>query len=107
VRSTSSSASTNEWAKGPLSGLERERLSATRLAVTTHRGDYAELQLAYFPLLAYAHERALTPAETVRETYVDDPALVDSDSVRTEVALPIQARGVPTRASQPTEEVSR
>jgi DNA-binding transcriptional MerR regulator len=94
-------------AKGPLSGLERERLSATRLAVTTHRGDYAELQLAYFPLLAYAHERALTPAETVRETYVDDPALVDSDSVRTEVALPIQARGVPNRAPQPTEEVSR
>jgi DNA-binding transcriptional MerR regulator len=68
---------------------ERLRLAPARLAVTTHVGSYEELQLAYFPLLAYAHERGLTPAEVVRETYIDDPATVASDRVRTEVALPI------------------
>jgi DNA-binding transcriptional MerR regulator len=82
-------------AKSPGSGAERVRLGATRLAVTTHVGRYAELQLAYYPLLAYAHERDLTPADTVRETYVDDPAVVATDRVRTEVALPIAAQGVP------------
>jgi DNA-binding transcriptional MerR regulator len=65
-------------------GVERVRLGPTRLAVTTHVGHYEELQLAYFPLLAYAHERGLTPAGPVRETYFDDSG---SDGVRTEVAL--------------------
>lgn len=72
---------------------EHMPLGPARLAVTTHVGRYDELKLAYFPLLAYAHERGLTPADLVRETYIDDPALVDSDRVRTEVALPVAAQG--------------
>jgi effector-binding domain-containing protein len=76
-------------AKSPRSGTDRVRLRPTRLALTTHLGRYDELQLAYFPLLAYAHERGLTPGDVVRETYIDDPETVAEDRVRTEVALPI------------------
>jgi DNA-binding transcriptional MerR regulator len=82
-------------------GADRVRLAATRIAVTTHVGSYDELQLAYFPLLAYAHERSLVPGDVVRETYVDDPARVPPERVRTEVALPIDAQ---TR--NPKKEVS-
>jgi DNA-binding transcriptional MerR regulator len=73
----------------PRTGAEHVKLAPARLAVTSHVGGYDELRLAYFPLLAYAHERGLSPAETVRETYVDDPNEVPADRVRTEVALPI------------------
>jgi DNA-binding transcriptional MerR regulator len=70
---------------------ERVPLAATRVAVTTHIGHYEELQLAYFPLLAYTQERGLAPAPVVRETYVDDPAVVGAERVRTEVALPFKS----------------
>ena len=91
----------------PQHGTERVRLNSTRLAVTTHVGDYAELQLAYFPLLAYARERDLAPADTVRETYIDDPAVVAADRVRTEVALPIQAQGIRERITPTDQGVPR
>ena len=91
----------------PQHGTERVRLNSTRLAVTTHVGDYAELQLAYFPLLAYARERDLAPADTVRETYIDDPAVVAADRVRTEVALPIQAQDIRERITPTDQGVPR
>jgi DNA-binding transcriptional MerR regulator len=90
------------------SAAERVRLGEARLAVTTHVGHYEELKLAYYPLLAHAHERDLAAGETVREAYLDDPMVVPSEHVRTEVALPIEARRVDANGSpQPTEEVSR
>jgi DNA-binding transcriptional MerR regulator len=92
----------DEGRLGPQHGMERVRLDPGRLAVTTHVGDYAELQLAYFPLLAYARERDLAPAGTVRETYIDDPAVVAADRVRTEVALPIEEQEIRKRIT-PTD----
>jgi DNA-binding transcriptional MerR regulator len=87
-------------ARGQRHGTERLRLGPTRFAVTTHVGPYAELQLAYFPLLAYAQERELTPVDTVREIYVDDPSFVPSERLRTEVALAIGDAYGPTQATK-------
>jgi DNA-binding transcriptional MerR regulator len=84
-------------APGLGAGAERVRLGPARVAATVHVGPHEELQLAYFPLLAYAEERGLTALDAVRETYIDDPGAVPPDALRTEVALPIR----------PTEEITR
>lgn len=69
-------------------GLDTLALAPARVAVATHAGPYAELQLAYYPLLAHVEERGLFPAEHVREIYLEGPPAVDPERARTEVALP-------------------
>jgi DNA-binding transcriptional MerR regulator len=69
----------------PGPGLE---LPATRVAVTTHRGRFAELPLAYFALLAHAEERGHRPRGWVRERYLAAPPEVAPDAALTEVLVP-------------------
>ena len=68
----------------PGPGLE---LPATRAAVTTHRGRFAELPLAYYALLAHAEERGRRPGAWVREHYLAAPPDVAPDAALTEVLL--------------------
>jgi hypothetical protein len=59
------------------------------VARVTHVGAHDELPLAYFPLLAWVHERGHAPAGPLRERYLDDPATVPPERLRTEVSVPL------------------
>ncbi len=59
------------------------------VARVTHVGPHDELALAYFPLLAWVHERGHAPAGPLRERYLDDPATVPPERLRTEVTVPL------------------
>ena len=67
-------------------------LQASTCAVTCHHGSYAELGLAHHALFAWAQERGHEPTGGVREIYLDDPAEVSEEDLRTEVLLPIDTR---------------
>ncbi len=64
-------------------------LPAGPVARVTHVGAHDELPLAYFPLLAWVHERGHAPAGPLRERYLDDPATVPPERLRTEVSVPL------------------
>ncbi|HST43220.1 MAG TPA: GyrI-like domain-containing protein [Conexibacter sp.] len=59
------------------------------VARVLHSGSHAELALAYFPLLAWLQERGHAATGPVRERYLDDPARVDPERLRTEVSIPL------------------
>jgi DNA-binding transcriptional MerR regulator len=59
------------------------------VARVLHSGSHEEIALAYFPLLAWIQERGHTAAGPVRERYLDDPARVDPERLRTEVSIPL------------------
>lgn len=62
------------------------------VARVLHSGSHEELALAYFPLLAWLQERGHTAAGPVRERYLDDPARVTPERLRTEVSIPLEDR---------------
>lgn len=76
----------------PVGGDVRvQRLPGGRFAKTLHRGSYEALGLAHAAVFAWVRERGHTISGPARETYVDDPAEVDSASLRTEVLLPFDS----------------
>lgn len=69
--------------------LAKLQLPASKFAFTVHRGPYEELALAQHAVLAWIQERGLTPIGAMREIYIDDPADVAAEDVRTEIGIPI------------------
>ncbi len=69
---------------------ERVELPAGPVACTAHRGRFAELALAYFPLLAHVQERGHRPGPWVRERYLAAPPDVAPEAALTEVLLPYE-----------------
>jgi effector-binding domain-containing protein len=65
-----------------------QRLGGGSFARTVHRGPYEALGLAHAAVFAWVRERGHEVAGPAREVYVDDPAEVDADALRTEVLLP-------------------
>ena len=65
------------------------RLPACRLAYVTHRGPYEEIGIAHHAVMAWVHEHGHEPKGPMREIYVDDPAVVPSADIRTEIGVPI------------------
>jgi DNA-binding transcriptional MerR regulator len=70
-------------------------LPAGAVARVLHTGPYDELPLAYYPLVAWAQERGHELRGPFRERYIDDPAHVSPDRLRTEVSIPITSPGGP------------
>ena len=58
------------------------------VAVTVHRGDYAEIAAAYHVLEGWMGEHAHRPAAPPREVYLNDPQEVDVEEQLTEVVWP-------------------
>lgn len=77
-------------------GLETVELPGGPVARVVHLGPHDELPLAWFPLLAWAHERGHTVTGAVRETYLDDPATTDPHHLRTEITISLDTPGAPT-----------
>jgi DNA-binding transcriptional MerR regulator len=71
-------------------GGERVELPAGPVVCTAHRGRFAELALAYFPLLAHVEERGRRPGPAVRERYLAAPPEVAPEAALTEVLLPYE-----------------
>lgn len=59
------------------------------VAWLTHLGAYEELGIAYHALSAWAQERGHEQRDALREIYLNDPADTPTESLRTEVLLPI------------------
>ncbi|UUY04208.1 MerR family transcriptional regulator [Svornostia abyssi] len=60
----------------PPPGTEPVVLPGGLVASTVHQGPRDTLALAWWPLLAWVHERGLEPAGPVRERYVDDDTTI-------------------------------
>jgi effector-binding domain-containing protein len=76
----------------PVPGAGRtvtEEIPGAHLAVTLHRGSFAELDRVYGALGSYVTERAIGAPGPVREHYLD-PTPDAPDVPRTEVAWPIE-----------------
>jgi DNA-binding transcriptional MerR regulator len=58
-------------------------------AVVTHHGAYEELGLAYHALYAWAQEYGHEGRGLIREIYLNDPADVPPEDLRTEVLMPL------------------
>lgn len=69
---------------------DRVELAAGPVVCTAHRGRFAELPLAYFPLLAHVEERGRRPGPWVRERYLAAPPDVAPEAALTEVLLPYE-----------------
>jgi DNA-binding transcriptional MerR regulator len=65
------------------------------VARVLHTGSHDELPLAYFPLLAWLQERGHPAVGPVRERYLDDPATVAPERLRTEVSILLHDSGGP------------
>jgi DNA-binding transcriptional MerR regulator len=64
-------------------------LEPATLACLDHVGPYETLGLAHHALHAWAQERGHEPQGPIWEYYIDDPADVAPEQLRTEVALPL------------------
>ena len=78
-------------------GAHVETLPATPAVCIYHHGAYEELPAVGRQLLAYAREHGLTPAGTLRHTYLEGPPQhKDPAKFITQVALPLrEAPGTP------------
>jgi effector-binding domain-containing protein/carbon monoxide dehydrogenase subunit G len=72
------------------SGVALKQLAAMPALKSTHRGAYEQLSATYAKLDAYAAAHGYATAGGVISSYVDDPANVAADQVRTELYLPVK-----------------
>lgn len=80
-------------ARAAPTGVASLDLAGGAVARVVHHGSHDELPLAYFPLLAWIQERGHTAAGPVRERYLDDPAEVGPELLRTEVSILLNEPG--------------
>jgi DNA-binding transcriptional MerR regulator len=73
-------------------GLEFRLLPGGPVAETVHTGPYAELPLAYTAVLPAVHERGLSPAAPLRESYLVGPGEAPPDDLLTRVVVPFRER---------------
>lgn len=72
--------------------IAASELPAGPAAVTVHKGPYAGLGEAHDAVLAWIDEQELNVTGAPWDAYVDDPADVPSDEVRTRIVWPVDGR---------------
>ena len=74
----------------PTNGTRVTTLPGGRVAKTVHIGSYETLSKEYRRIEEYLQEHGLRGADGPWESYVDDPATMPHDKVRTEVFWPLK-----------------